>query len=133
MAGRQVLDSLRVVVLAVAMSFGLGSSAVLGQIDPSGDWRTWRTEHFRVHATVSLADAAHEAAFEAERAYRLLASELQPPRGIIDLVVADNVDFSNGWATVFPSNRLSVFLAPPTGSPSLGNYDGWLRARAMVR
>ncbi|MEE8572946.1 MAG: hypothetical protein V3T20_06765, partial [Gemmatimonadota bacterium] len=38
-----------------------------------------------------------------------------------------NVDFSNGWATVFPSNRLSVFLAPPTGSPSLGNYDGWLR------
>ena len=121
MAGRQVP------VLAVAMFLGFGVSPVLGQIDPSGDWRTWRTQHFRVHAQASLSDAAQQAAFEAERAYGLLASELEPPRGTIDLVVAHNVDFSNGWASVFPSNRLSIFLAPPTCSPSLGNYDGWLR------
>lgn len=121
MAGRQVP------VLAVAMFLGFGVSPVLGQIDPSGDWRTWRTQHFRVHAQASLSDAAQQAAFEAERAYGLLAAELEPPRGTIDLVVAHNVDFSNGWASVFPSNRLSIFLAPPTGSPSLGNYDGWLR------
>jgi hypothetical protein len=127
MAGRQVLIFLRVAVLAVAISLGLGMSPALGQIDPSGDWRTWRTPHFRVHAQTSLGAAAQHAAFEAERAYLLLTSELERPRGIIDLVVAHNVDYSNGWATVFPSNRLSIFLAPPTGSPSLGNYDGWLR------
>jgi len=124
---RSILGFSQAVWLAAVIVLVSCPAATIAQIDPSGDWRTWRTEHFRVHAQASLAAAAQDAAFEAERAYGLLATELHPPRGIVDLVVADNVDYSNGWATVFPSNRLSVYLAPPTGSLSLGNYDAWLR------
>jgi len=64
---------------------------------------------------------------EAERAYALLAGELVPPRGIVDLVLFDNVDFSNGFTTVFPSNRIAVYVSPPAGDPILAPYDDWLR------
>jgi hypothetical protein len=96
-------------------------------MDPSGPWRTWHTPHFRIHAQRWNAAAAEKAAREAERAYALLARELKPPRGTIDLTLHDNVDFSNGFTTVFPSSRISIFLTPPAGDPVLGPYDDWLR------
>lgn len=97
------------------------------QTDPSGAWHTWRTEHFRVHAKLEQRDAAVAAAREAERAYGLLVRELRPPRGIVDLTLLDNTDFSNGAASIIPSNRLVVFLTPPGPDVSLGVYDAWLR------
>ncbi len=97
------------------------------QIDPSGSWITWQSEHFRVHLPAELSDLAQHVIDEAERAYTLLATELVPPRGIIDLSVFDNVDFSNGAATVFPSNRLLVFLPQPATNAALSYYDEWLR------
>jgi len=112
--------------IGLICAVGLASSAQ-AQIDPSGEWGTWHTEHFRVHAPSSYASAAVVAAREAERAYALLATELRPPRGAVDLVIADNVDFSNGYATVLPSNRVVVYLTPPSTAISSGNYDSWLR------
>ncbi|UCD24672.1 MAG: PD40 domain-containing protein, partial [Gemmatimonadota bacterium] len=100
---------------------------VEGQVDPSGDWQTWHTEHFRVHAKAEYESFAFKGAREAERAYRLLATELRPPRGTIDMVLGDNVDFSNGYATVMPSNRMVIYLTPPSTAISTGNYDIWLR------
>ena len=98
------------------------------QVDPSGAWRTWRTEHFRVHARAELAEFAVLAADVAEQAYTLLAGELKPPRGLIDLVLSDDVDFSNAFASTFPTNRMTVYLAPPgASSVSLARYDVWLR------
>ncbi len=105
----------------------LSASALRAQVDPSGDWRTWSTEHFRVHAHAEDSGAALRAAREAERAYRLLATELRPPRGTVDLVVADNADFAGGFASVFPSNRVTIYVRPPTRATSILYYDGWLR------
>lgn len=50
--------------------FALGSPAC-AQTDPSGQWRTWHTPHFRVHAQVPNAGIAEHAAREAEHAYAL--------------------------------------------------------------
>lgn len=105
----------------------LSASGARAQVDPSGDWRTWRTEHFRIHAHAEDAAVALRAAHEAERAYALLATELRPPRGILDIVVADNVDFSDGFASVYPSNRLTIYARPPTRATSILYYDSWLR------
>ena len=82
----------------------LSVPSVSAQTDPSGDWHTWHTEHFRVHARASREALALGAAAEAERAYAVLAAELVPPRGTIDLTLHDNVDFANGFATTVPSN-----------------------------
>lgn len=96
-----------------------------GQLVPNDHWRTLETQHFRVHFTAPLEEQARRAAVNAERAYAQLSTELVPPRGTIDLVIADNVDYTNGYATPFPSNRIVVFAHPPTDASGLRNYDDW--------
>lgn len=95
------------------------------QLIPNDDWRTLETAHFRVHFTPQLEEQARRAAVNAERAYAQLSAELVPPRGTIDLVIADNVDYVNGYATPFPSNRIVVFAHPPTDASGLRHYDDW--------
>ncbi|MBI4408540.1 MAG: PD40 domain-containing protein, partial [Gemmatimonadetes bacterium] len=63
----------------------------------------------------------------AESAYAQLARRLiAPPRGTIEIVLTDNVDFSNGAATPFPSNRIFVYAKPPVDDLSLGYYHDWI-------
>ena len=71
------------------------------QVDPGASWRTLRTEHFSVTFTPELEELARRVAARAEEAYAGLARQLRPPRGPIDIVIADNVDYSNGYATPF--------------------------------
>jgi len=97
------------------------------QVDPSGPWRTLHTPHFRVHFRPVYRDVAQVAAREAERAYGLLASELHPPRQVVDLTLVDDIDSPNGATLVFPSDRIYVFLPPPATDPGLQHYDSWLR------
>ncbi|HEX9283409.1 MAG TPA: LpqB family beta-propeller domain-containing protein [Gemmatimonadales bacterium] len=97
------------------------------QLDPSGAWRTLHTAHFRIHFRPAYRDVALTEAREAERAYVLLASELHPPRGKVDLTLADDGDVANGLTSVFPSPRIDLFLTPPATDPGLQLYDSWLR------
>jgi hypothetical protein len=114
----------RSLALAAAL-FLCAARAADGQLPPNEDWRTIRTRHFRVHFTPAVEEEARRAAVNAERAYTELSTELVPPRGTIDLVVSDNVDFVNGYATPFPSNRIVVYAHPPTDASGLRNYDDW--------
>jgi len=109
----------------VAALFLCAARATGAQLPPNEDWHTIRTRHFRVHFTPPVEEEARRAAVNAERAYAELSTELVPPRGTIDLVVSDNVDFVNGYATPFPSNRIVVFAHPPTDASGLRNYDDW--------
>ena len=97
------------------------------QIDPRGSWRTLDTPHFSVHARAEHRDLAQRAAGEAELAYAALARVLPAPRRRIDLIVADNVDQSNGYATTYPGNTVVVYAVPPAGDLELVPYDRWLR------
>jgi len=113
--------------LRLTLALLLGATPVVAQVDPSGAWRTLHTPHFRVHFRSTYRDVAVTEAREAERAYALLASELHPPRGTVDVTLSDDADFANGLTTVFPSSRITIFLAPPTADPGLQLYDSWLR------
>ncbi|MCU0634584.1 MAG: hypothetical protein MUE41_06905 [Gemmatimonadaceae bacterium] len=99
--------------------------ATLAQLDPSLRWRTLRTVHFRVHYSPGLEPLARRSAVYAETAWQQLARELHPPRGPVELVVADNVDFTNGFATVFPSNRIVIYAQPPVAMRELRFYEDW--------
>src|SRR5467141_562070 len=112
--------------IGAALLLALAGPAA-AQVDPSGTWRTLHTEHFRIHFCPPYRVIAFQAAREAERAYRLLGSELHPPRGVVDLTLADDTDAPNGFATVYPSNRVTILLPPPVADPALQNYDSWLR------
>ena len=112
----------------VVLAALLAGSAVRAraQVVPNAHWETIQTEHFYVHFTPAVEEPARRAAVDAEHAYAALARVLEPPRGPIDLVVADNVDFSNGFTTTFPTNRIVIYSHPPLDNPSLRYYNDWI-------
>lgn len=97
------------------------------QVEPSGVWRTLHTPHFRIHFRPADRGVALREAREAERSYALLAGELHPPRETVDITLSDDFDGANGLTTVFPTDRVTLFLAPPATDPALAQYDDWLR------
>ncbi|HEY0242988.1 MAG TPA: hypothetical protein VGC52_10015 [Gemmatimonadaceae bacterium] len=97
------------------------------QLVPHDRWLTIETDHFRVHFPKGLEAEGKRGAVNAERAWAELSTELKAPRGKVDLVVADNIDYVNGYASSFPSNRIVVFAHPPFDALDLRNYDDWSR------
>ncbi|MFN0097600.1 MAG: hypothetical protein ACKVS7_02920 [Gemmatimonadaceae bacterium] len=95
------------------------------QVRPDLDWQTIGSVHFRVHFTGETEALARRTIVNAEIAYSALSRSLTPPRGLIDVVVADNADYANGYATPFPSNRIVIFARPPIGESALRNHADW--------
>jgi Tol biopolymer transport system component len=119
--GRSVLP---LILGTLALLF---ASPLSAQVAPDGDWRTLDTPHFRVNFVTGLDSIAARAGERAERAYDLLAGQLpHAPRGRIELTLADNVDFANGYATPLPTNRIVVYTHPPLDSPELDFYADWV-------
>ena len=96
-------------------------------VDPRGGLRTLPTTHFRVHFRAEHEAQARMLATYAEQAWTAMARELVTPAFPIDLLFADNVDDSNGYAQLFPSNRIVIYAVPPVGLAELRFHDQWLR------
>ena len=98
-----------------------------GQVAPDAAWFTFDTEHFRVHYQDGLARLARAAAARAETARALLSDALvDAPSGRVHLVIADNVDYANGLATIFPRNTVVLYAHAPVDEPSLAFAGDWL-------
>ncbi|HEY2805788.1 MAG TPA: hypothetical protein VGI92_08020 [Gemmatimonadales bacterium] len=111
-----------------ACSLPVGPSARLqAQVDPTGRWRTFETAHFNVHVREEYAALGPRAAGEAEAAWAALAALLPPPHRRIELVIADNIDDPNGYASTYPLPNIVVYAIPPAGDVELESYDRWLR------
>lgn len=103
------------------------ASGAWAQVPPDADWRTLDTEHFRVTFPQGLEALARHAAERAEVAYGRLAAQLAaPPAGTIDILLTDFVDVSNGSATPFPSNRITLYARPPVDDHNLAYFDDWI-------
>ncbi|HVZ50268.1 MAG TPA: hypothetical protein VG916_15900 [Gemmatimonadaceae bacterium] len=112
----------RGVVTALALCAGtLGA-----QTAPDLHYETLRTPHLEVTYAAGLEDVARRAAGSAERAWAGLARELHPPRGPVSIVVTDNYDTSNGYATTFPTNRIVIFARPTVDANTLKFIDDWV-------
>lgn len=98
----------------------------LAQINPAAHWQTLTTRHFYIHFAPPLEPLARRLAVDAERAYDNLATELHPPRGMIDVTLSDDVDFTNGSATPFPTNRIVLYANPPVNQSALRFTDDWI-------
>jgi hypothetical protein len=108
-------------LLASLACVAMFARTATAQLVPSDKWYTIETKHFRVHYSRGLEDEGKRAAVSAERAFAELSTELKPPRGKVDLVIADNIDYVNGYASSFPSNRIVVFAHPPNDAPEHRN------------
>jgi hypothetical protein len=112
--------------LAALATLALIARPANAQPAPYHRWRTLDTPHFRVHVPAGLEREGRVAGAAAEQAYEQLAKELTPPREPIELVVSDDADYSNGYATPFPSPRIVVYATPPVESPALRLNEDWL-------
>ena len=94
--------------------------------DPSQDWRSADSTHFTVHFTASQRAQAEQAIAIAEQVLPRLTSALRwQPRARIHLVLFDDYDLANGYATPLPFNHTAIFLTPPDDGELLENSD-WL-------
>ena len=106
----------------------LAPAAARAQLPSDEQIRVIDTPHFRVHYAPGLEALARRAGARAEEAYAAIAQVLvRPPRGRVDMLLADNVDYSNGFATPFPRNRIVLYAHPPVDDPTLAFYDDWMQ------
>jgi len=121
--------TIRVTMAAFALA-ALASTAappLRAQVAPDQAWRTITTEHFRVTFPQGLEWLGRRAGARAERAYGLLSEHFSsPPKSKIDLLVTDATDFSNGYTSVAPTDRITVTARPPVDDLDLGYFDDWM-------
>lgn len=95
--------------------------------DPKRVWRTVESAHFAVHYCAPLDDVARRVAVVAERAHRRLAPVLdRHPEGKTHIVLIDDNDGANGFASVLPRNQITLYASAPNAGSVLADHDDWL-------
>lgn len=113
------------VLVTVSALFGAGT--VFAQVRPNGSWQQIRSQNFTVIYEAGLDSIARRAVQRAEHERaRLATSLIGAPKGHIDIVIADNMDQSNGNARPFPNSRITIWVRPPVEELSLQHYDDWI-------
>ena len=120
----------RRVLILLCLSAAGGAGAlrpVTAQVPPDESWQSLETSHFRVTFPKGMDPLARRAAARAERAFEALSEVfLDPPGGLIQLLLTDHTETSNGFATAVPYNRIIVFVRPPMDGGSLSHFDDWM-------
>jgi hypothetical protein len=118
---------LAITLLSIAL-IACPRAALAQRHDPSLRWRTVETPHFRVHFHDGLEDVARRAALECEAARARIDPILGSPRGVTDVVISDDTDDANGFATVVPYRAMHLFAVPPPSVSELNDHREWLRS-----
>lgn len=109
----------------VALAGSVADAAA--QLPADASWHTITSANFRVTYEADLESLARHAAASAERAHAALSVLVaDAPRGTIDIVIADNIDLSNGYATPLPSNRIVIYAKPPVDVLELQYMRDWI-------
>ena len=96
--------------------------------DPALRFRTVRTEHFIVYFHQGAQPIAMRLAPIAEETWRALAKPLGvTPPPMTHVVLADQTELANGYATPLPRDEIVIYTAWPGGADMLGATDDYLR------
>jgi Tol biopolymer transport system component len=121
--GRQTSVGIALVLALCAAPAGAASL-----FDPALRFRTLTTEHFTIYFHQGEDVLAAHLAELAETVWARLATALHvaAPRRT-HVVLADQSELANGWATPLPRNTIFVTAAAPSGSEYIARTDDWLR------
>ncbi|MFT5811301.1 MAG: hypothetical protein ACI9KM_002070 [Rubritalea sp.] len=90
-------------------------------------WLSFTTEHFQFNYHEAHQVQADRAAVIAEKVWPVITSDLNwEPIDRIQVVIEDDFDFSNGFASPLPYNQVRLFLSPPENMSGLAPYDDWM-------
>lgn len=102
-------------------------AAASNRYDPRLRFRTISTARFDIHFHQGEDALARRLAGIAEH----VATELEPAMGTlqqrVSVILVDQTDLSNGWATPTPFNLIEIAAVPPHGDSNIGNTSDWLR------
>ncbi len=115
-----------VLVLAAALAVATAAGPAAAG-DPDRVWRTLESEHFVVHYYEPLEDVARRVAAVAERSHTVLVPVFgHEPREKTHVVLVDDTDGANGFASVIPRNQITLFATAPNAGSVLADHDDWL-------
>jgi hypothetical protein len=116
------IASLAAAAISVALVAPLSA-----QVAPDRAWRTVETRHVRVTYPLPHDSLGARAAAAAERAWEALAAGLAgPPGGRVEVLVSDDIDLANAFASVAPYPLVVVYAHPPFDDLDLAEYSDWL-------
>lgn len=95
--------------------------------DPRFDFRTVTVGRFDIHYHGDVETLARRLASIVEPVAAEIDARLGAPRGRIQVILVDQNDQANGWATILPYNMIELTAAPPSADSEIGNTDDWLR------
>ena len=97
------------------------------QVDPSIHWLSLDLPHFELIYDAQYQDLAKDYARALESSYQTLAAHYPTAPSKTVVVLNDNTDLTNGFATVLPYPMIQVFPVLPASSESIGQYGNWSR------
>jgi surface antigen Omp85-like protein/WD40 repeat protein len=116
-----------------ALAFALvavlsGTARAGGPIDPALRFRVLATEHFVIYFHQGEDASARRLATIAEETWRALRQPLgvQPPPKT-HVVLVDQTELANGFATPLPRDTIFVLASWPETADFIGDTDDWLR------
>ena len=98
-----------------------------GRYDPRLRFQTIATARFDIHFHQGEEAQARRLAMLAETIAADLDRTLGPASGRVQVILVNQSDISNGWATPLPFNTIEISAAAPGGASLIGNTDDWLR------
>ena len=117
----------RALLLALAVALACAASASASErYDPRLRFRTIRTAHFDIHAHQGEEALARRLAVIAERVRESARPLLGLPRGRTQVILVDQTDLANGWATPVPYDTIEITATQPPIGSFIGNTTDWL-------
>lgn len=95
--------------------------------DPRLRFRTLRTQHFDIYFHQREEALARRLGLIAEEVADRLERELGRPSSRVRVILVDQGDLANGWATPVPYDLIEIQAVPPRAESTIGNTDDWLR------
>jgi hypothetical protein len=124
---RLTLSGLRFALCVGLMVLAPALTSASGRYDPRLRFQTISTTRFDIHYHQGEEPQARRLARLAEVVAAELDATLGRPSGRVQVILVDQSDLSNGWATPLPFNTIEIAVASPDGSSLIGNTDDWLR------
>jgi hypothetical protein len=117
----------RLLIAALLLLCG-GAADAASLVDPALHFRTLRTAHFIIYFHQGEDATARELAAIAEETWVKLQRPLgvAPPK-LTHVILADQTELSNGFATPLPYDTVFITAVWPAGSDFIGNTNDWLR------
>jgi hypothetical protein len=102
-------------------------AAAASRYDPRLPFRTLTTPHFVIYYHRGEEPLVSRLRTIVEEVHTALTTRLKTtPKGRTHVVLVDQTDLANGFATPYPYDTIQMTAVPPTAGEIIGNFDDWL-------